>query len=132
MFYNEDEVYEHIKCPHCKLKYQDPRIVDCGASFCLSCIDFLVKIDEDGFNCPACTGFHLKPTNGYLKNVNLAKLCGINATEVSRGPLAESFKAVLDEIKSKLDKLDSDNKLGVDKIREHCDKLRNDVQLHTE
>ena len=132
MFYNEDEVYEHIKCPYCKLKYQDPRIVDCGASFCMSCIDLLIKIDEDGFNCPACTKFHLKPANGFLKNVNLAKLCDINATVVSRGPLVESFKTVLDEIKSKLDELNSNNKLGVDKIRDYCDKLRNDVQLHAE
>ena len=75
MLYEEKEIIELIKCPYCKNKYTDPRIVECSSSFCMPCIDLLKKKGQNGFKCPECDDFHEMPQKGYIKNSNLAKLC---------------------------------------------------------
>ena len=107
MFYEEKEIDELIICPYCKNKYKDPRFIECSASFCMPCIELLIKDGENGFKCPICDDFHEKPNNGYFINANLAKLCEIKANEVSRGTLADSLKARLDEIRQNLDQPNS-------------------------
>jgi hypothetical protein len=98
----------------------------------MSCIELLTLNDENGFKCSVCDDFHEKPQKGYLKNANLAKLCAMKANEATLSPLAETLRVQLGEMKLNLDKLDKDNKLGADKIKEHCDGLRNEVQLSSE
>ena len=132
MFYEEAEISELVICPYCKNKYDDPRIIECGTSFCMPCIEFLTKGDTNGFQCPVCKEFHQQPQNGYLKNTTLAKLCEKKANKVSRSPLADALDAQLDELKQNMDKLAKENDLGSDKIKEYCDGLRNEVQLHLE
>jgi hypothetical protein len=51
---------------------------------------------------------------------------------VYRSPLADAFEAQLNEIKLNMDKLAKENDQGVDKIKNYCDNLRNEVQLHLE
>jgi hypothetical protein len=87
---------------------------------------------EWDFKCPACHEFHEKPKKGAFKNTILDKLCDKQANKVSRGSLADAFEAQLDELKSNMDKLALENDLGVDKIKDYCDGLRNEVQLHLE
>ena len=132
MFYEEHEINEIKLCPYCLNNYNDPRLVDCGASFCLQCIELLLARNETGLQCPECGDFHEQPKKGYLKNTNLAKLCEKKANRVYRSPLGKAFEAQLDELKSNMDKLALENDLGVDKIKEYCDGLRNEVQLHLE
>ena len=130
MFYEEAEISVLVICPYCQNKYDDPRIIECGTSFCMPCIEFLTKSGTNGFHCPACKDFHQQPQNGYLKNTTLAKLCEKKTNKVSRSPLADAFEAQLDELKSNMDKLAKENDLGAEKIKEYCDNLRNEVQLH--
>ena len=132
MFYEEKEISELILCPYCKNKYNDPRIVECSSSFCMPCIEFLTKNDENGFKCPVCDDFHETPKKGYLKNPNLAKLCDKKAVEVSRSKQAEDFKRKLGNFKQNLDKLANKNKPSIEIIKEYCDNLRNEVQLSSE
>ena len=132
MFYQENQINELITCPYCKNKYNDPRVMECGASFCMSCIDLLKKEAEQGFECPECEEFHQEPLKGYFKNLNLAKICEKKAAEVSRGTQAHTLSSQLSEIQLNLDKLVLDFGLGVDIIKNYCDTLRNEVQLTTE
>ena len=132
MFYGETEIQELVICPYCKNKYHDPRIIECGTSFCMPCIEFLTKSDTNGFQCPVCDEFHEQPKKGYPKNTNLAKLCDKRANKVSRSPLADALNTQLDELKQSMDKLAHENDLSEDKIKEYCDGLRNEVQLHLE
>ena len=136
MFYEENEINQLTQCPHCALKYQDPRIIDCGASLCLSCIDSLSTSvhANSGFHCPACKHHHpsRQPPNGYPKNISLAKMCQLNAYELSRGPLAHALKSSLAEIKSQLDQLRIESDLGVDKIKHVCQQLKDEAQLSSE
>ena len=132
MFYEENEISELLRCPYCKNKYHDPRLIECGSSFCMPCIELLTKSDTNGFQCPVCDEFHEQPKKSYLKNTNLAKLCEKRANKVSRSPLADTFEGQLDELKSNMNKLAKENDKGADKIEEHCDELKNEVQLHLE
>ena len=132
MFYVETEISEIVICPYCVNKYDDPRNVSCGNSFCMPCIEFLTKEESNGFQCPVCDEFHKRPKKGFSKNLNLAKLCEKKANKVSRSSLADSFEVQLNEIKLNVNKLAKENELGVDKIKDYCDGLRNEVQLHLE
>ena len=132
MFYQENQINELITCPYCKNKYNDPRVMECGASFCMSCIDLLKKEAEQGFECPECDEFHQEPPKGFFKNLNLAKICEKKAAEVSRGTQAHTVSSQLGEIQLKLDKLVLDFELGVNIIKDFCNRLRNEVKLTTE
>ena len=132
MFYEENEIKALVTCPYCQNKYNDPRFIECGTTFCMECIELLTKTNENGFQCPECGVFHLKPANGYFKNNHLAKLCEKKASFVSRGSISDTLRAQLDKLKLNLDKLNTDNKLGADKIEEYCLGLRNEVQLSSE
>ena len=92
MFYEENQLNEHLICPYCKNKYSDPRFIECGVSFCHSCIELLISSDDHGFKCPICDDFHETPKKGYAKNLNLLKLCEMKANEVSRSPLAQTLQ----------------------------------------
>ena len=48
---------------------------------------------------------------------------------MSRGLIGDTLRVQLDELKLNLDKLNTDNKLGADKIKDYCLGLRNEVQL---
>jgi hypothetical protein len=98
----------------------------------MPCIEFLTKSDTNGFQCPVCDEFHEQPKKGFSKNISLAKLCEKKANKVSRSTIAKAFEAQLDELKLNMDKLAKENDLGEDKIKEYCDGLRNEVQLHLE
>lgn len=132
LFFEENQINELIICPYCKNKYDDPRIVNCGASFCHQCIELLIKDDKNSFLCPVCQVVHVKQLDEYFKNTNLAKLCDKQANEVSRGSLANTLSSGLGKLKQKLDKLSIESKLGADRIKEHCDGVRNEVQLCSE
>ena len=132
MFYQENQINEVTRCLYCKYKLNDPRFIECGTSLCIQCIELLTNKCANGFKCPICKDFHEKPKKGFPKIANLSKLCDMKPSEISRGPLADTLKAQLDEIKLKLDQLDKDNKLGADKIKEYYDELRNEVQLSSE
>ena len=132
MFYEEKEITELILCPYCKNKYTDPRIVECSSCFCMPCIELLTNNGEKGFKCPECDDFHEMPQKGYIKNPKLAKLCDKQAAAVSRGSLASSLALQIHDLKQNLDELANKNKLCIERIKEHCDKLRNEVQLSSE
>ena len=132
LFYEADEINEQLICPYCHKSYNDPRLVECGASFCMSCIDSLVKEEGNGFDCPVCDEYHIIPKKGCFKNLNLGKICEKKAAGVSRGPQADSLSHQLDELKLKLDDFTSEHSFSEDKINEYCNKLRNEVQLSTD
>ena len=132
MFYKENDISEHLKCPYCKNKYKDPRIVECSTSFCMLCIEILTKEGENGFKCPVCESFHEIPPKGYLKNFNLDQISDKKANPLSRGSPAASLKTQLDEFKLKLDVLVNEEELGIVKLKDYCDSLRNEVQLASE
>ena len=132
MFYQESEINEHLTCPKCKNKFNDPRLIDCGGSLCKACIDLLIIDDESRFKCPICEELHEISTNGFLKNERIAKFCDLKAKEVSRTPEIDSLRAQLDELKRSSDEFSNMIDFSGAKIKEHCKDLRAKVRLSKE
>ena len=61
MFYEEQQIDEMLKCGHCKLKFDDPRMLPCGQTICNSCLETIlasVKKENNCFKCPLCKEIH--------------------------------------------------------------------------
>jgi hypothetical protein len=132
MFYKEDDIKSIIICPACKIKYEDPRVLECGCSMCFTCISSFIIKEKNGINCPVCHNFHETPKNGFIKNNQLADLTIKTPNNVYRGRQTEDFKKTLDEILKRLNDLDQDIKLGHDNVKKYCLNLKSEVQLATE
>ena len=131
MFYEQDKVNELVLCPYCKNKYNDPRIVKCSSSFCMSCIQLFANNDKNGFKCPVCNDLHKITRKECIKNSNLAKLCDMQANEVSRGSLADTLNFQINDIKLNLDEFSNKNSLRVEKRKENRCNLRNEVKIRS-
>lgn len=131
MFYQEKEIIEHLTCPFCKNRYNDPRILPCSLSICYDCIQ-LLAINQNGTLKCVCSNIHQIPPEGFLPNTGLAKLAEKIPNEVYRSEEVETFKLSLSGISQKLNCFKKDLNLGKDKITEYCNAIKNEVQLKTE
>ena len=131
MFYEEKEISEFLKCPQCKCMFVDPRLLDCGESMCNDCIHLNLDTEKNGLVC-ICGRFHAMPENGFNKNQRLAKLVEIKPSEVSRSLITNEFKLLLNKIRELTHNVEVYLQSGKDKIREHCDLIRCDVDLISE
>ena len=131
MFYQENEINEIIKCPCCKIRYNDPRLLPCSLSMCFSCIQLLTNSEANTLKC-VCNNIHSIPSDGFLQNAGLARLAEKVPNEVFRSEEVEQLKTNLSEIKQKFDSLKSDMNIGKDKITEYCNSVKNEIQLKTE
>ena len=131
MFYEEKEINELVKCPYCKNKYNDPRILPCGLSMCYDCIQLKANHENKTVSC-LCNQTHEIELNELIRNIGLAKISEKKANEVYRGAKVEELKQNLKTIKEKMDTFNNDVNIGRDKIIEYCNHVKNDVQLKTE
>jgi hypothetical protein len=129
-FYSADEIDRLLICSKCENKYDDPRTLPCGKSFCNSCIKDLADTKREYINCLTCGKRHDIPIDdGFPPNLDMAQLISIKADEVTRSEVVEEFKLVTALIKENSDKLKLNLQIGETTIRNHCDKVRDEVQL---
>ena len=131
MFYEEKEISSYLICKYCNSKYNDPRILPCGYSLCYACIEVLVDQNLNGLNCTFCKQFH-SSKNGFQKNINLAELTEVKPSEIYRSKKVEDLENKLKTLNQKIEELNGNQKYGLDKIKEYCEKIRCDIQLETE
>jgi hypothetical protein len=132
MFYQADKIDSILICDVCDNKIIDPRIFPCGKSVCHRCVDILADTDKKKIKCQNCAKTHEIPDEGFPKNLALQKLLEIETKEVSRSNQIEEFKKFLDILDKTKQAIESTMESGDAKIRDHCDKVRNDMQLAIE
>ena len=140
MFYEENQINSKLKCPKCKSRFQDPRILPCGETVCHLCIVELVRLastpttDKTGeFMCIFCTHMHKKPSpEGFISCKFLNSLMSEKPSEIYCGKNLEKLKTNLNIINTKIDKMNNDLKHGVDIIKAYCAKLRKEVKSSKE
>ena len=64
----------NLSCSICLEQYKDPKLLPCGHTFCLLCLEKIIKQSHDGpqlglslnrlVRCPDCRSEHCLPTNG--------------------------------------------------------------------
>ena len=139
MFYDKEEVDELLKCPKCHERFVEPCVMPCGHSICRGCVSYSPEERTRRVKCPVCADVHVLPDNnnncgggGFLVNKLLLTLLEKKPCEVYRNETVESFKSMLGEIKLMTTNLVEMMNRSEEKIREHCEYVRNDVQIATE
>lgn len=157
MYFKEEDIIEELICPNCQLKFINPRILPCGKTCCQACIQEFMEDDGiTGFKCSFCETYHCAPTGSFLCNQVVANLIKKSPFKVSRGENCNKLNESLQKILSKCINLEEMNKRfdpsvdnyqesfsflinfcfqcsrPIEIVREHCSKLRNQVDLDTE
>jgi hypothetical protein len=132
MFYQADQIDSILICIVCDEKMVDPCILPCGKSVCHRCVDILTDTDRKRIKCQNCAKIHEIPDDGFPKNLSLQELLEFEAKEVFRSNHIEELKKILDTLNGTKQAIESTLECGDGKIRDHCDKVRNDMQLAIE
>ena len=131
MFYQASQLDSLLTCTFCDQKFNDPRVLPCGKSFCKCCIDVLVT--QKQIKCNHCSQTHQVPDgDGFPPNIELAKMLDLKSSHVCHSKLFQTFKDMLDSVRAKAGQLELGLKIGDAQIRDYCDKVRNDAQLAIE
>jgi hypothetical protein len=134
MFCRKEEVDQVLRCGICSQIYVDPRVLPCSESACNICIQKLIESNpKKEFDCNFCHNKH-KPLDkeGFPLNGALIKLSKVKADNVYRNAQVEELNVKLVEIKSKCEEFKLSLESGVNQVREHCIRLRNQVHLETD
>ena len=131
MFFEVNKIDDVISCRKCSEKLDEPRILPCGDAVCSRCV-LAIHVSNTQFACILCEKKHIMPHEGLPISKNLLELIELKPTEVYRSRCVEELKESLNEIQKKTNLIVSCITNGVDKIKEECIELRNQVQLATE
>jgi hypothetical protein len=132
MFYQADKIDSILICNVCENKMVDSRLLPCGKSVCHRCVDILADTGKKRIKCENCSKIHEIPEDGFPNNIALKKLLEFEAKEVSQSNQIEEFKELLDNLNATKQIIQSTLECGDATIRDHCDKVRNDMQLAIE
>jgi hypothetical protein len=136
MFFQEDKINDLLKCQQCNKRLVEPRTLPCGNWICVHCLEALTAeqaIDSTfKLKCCHCSKEHQTPEEGFPITKNLEKLLAIRPEEIFRSKLVEEFNSPLKSIKNNIDTLESNLDNGIEKIRDRCTLLRNQIQLKAE
>jgi hypothetical protein len=134
MFYRKEDVDEAIICGICTNIYKDPRFLPCSESACHECIQSAIQNHPNKeFDCNFCHSKHTPSgKDGFPLNGALMKLMKAKADSVDRGARIKQLTDKLVETKDKCDEFRFNLENGVDQVREHCIRLRNQVHLETD
>jgi hypothetical protein len=129
MFYQAEKIDSILICKICENKMVDPRILPCGMSVCHRCVDLIADTDKKRIKCQNCAKTHEIPKEGFCINQLAKEMLKCEAKEVLQSNHIEEFKKFLDTLNSTKESIESTLECGDGKIRDHCDKVRNDMQL---
>jgi uncharacterized protein YoxC len=132
MFYQAEKIDSILICKICENKMVDPRLLPCGKSVCHRCVDILADTDKKRIKCENCAKIHEIPEEGFPKILALQELLECEAKEVSHPYPIRRFRKLLDILNASKESIKSTLECGDAKIRDHCDKVRNDMQLAIE
>jgi hypothetical protein len=132
MFFQADAINSILICKICDNKMVDPRLLPCGMSVCHRCVDILADTDKNRIKCQNCGKIHEIPDGGFYINQLAQEMLKFEAKEVLQSNQIEEFKTLLDTLNVTKQSIQSTLESGDAKIRDHCDKARNDMQLAIE
>jgi hypothetical protein len=132
MFYQADKIESILICVVCDNKMVDPRLLPCGKSVCHRCVDAIADTDKKRIKCEHCAKIHEIPDEGFTINQIAKEMLNFEAKEVFHPNHIEEFKKVLNNLNAAKQAIESTLECGDATIRDHCDKVRNDMQLAIE
>ena len=146
MFYELDDIEELLKCPRCEHAFDAPFMLPCGQYMCGHCLSEAIRsaaaaasaetqpTNGSGIQCCFCYEFHAAPmANGTFPISQLvSRLISKRPNTVYRSKQVDTLQASLSELRSLGEKLERIATRPDETIREHCDTIRNEVQIAVE
>jgi len=131
MFFDPNQVNNLLNCKNCNERLDEPRLLPCGDNICSACAQS-IKLNGKQYDCLVCSNKHKMPKSGLPKIKAIAEMLSFKTINISRGKAFDSLKINLNDLfnKSNIFK----HRLGHrdDYVKEHCNEIRNKVQLATE
>jgi hypothetical protein len=131
MFLDLNQVNNLLNCKNCNERLDEPRLLPCGDNICSACAQS-IKLNGKQYDCLVCSNKHKMPKSGLHLNKVLVQMLSFKSIDISRGKAFNSLQVTLHDlfIKSNILK----HRLGHrdDYVKEHCNEIRNKVQLATE
>ena len=132
MFYDKDEIDELLKCPDCREIFVEPHMLPCGHHMCDTCIRASTDGQTSSFLCKMCGDGHPVPRDGFPVSKVMLQLLEKKPREVYRSNSVERLKSLLGDIKETRTSLAFKFNRPAEQIREHCDSVRNELQIKLE
>lgn len=98
-----DEYEEVLTCKLCNKTYDDPIRLPCNSSICSNHVEIDAK--DGQFYCKLCNEFHLVPSLGFSKNVELKLLVKMRETHIPKESAIGGNNLRAQELCSQLDQL---------------------------
>lgn len=127
-----DALIEDLKCPECEKEFGIPQILTCGKVICSECLTKVLdqNIDDlDQFKCVCCNDLHKIPANGFPVCEPLMRILKKTSKIVACNEREIEMKATFNELGTLLNEIENIFRNGANLIKEHCDKMRNDINL---
>jgi len=132
MYYNKNEVNNILTCKYCEGRLEEPKLLPCGKSICSLCV-LTIKLNASSeYDCSACNKKHEMSKNGLPVNEALVEMLSLQAIQVVKSQEYESLQEILIDIQKKRNLLNLCLNNSQDCIIEHCNELRDQVQLAKE
>ena len=135
MFFEENQISEHLKCTYCNEIYDKPVTLPCGKVICQYHMDEIGRsLSTSTFECPQCKKIHDYPSNGRFPVNELAlALLKITPHEIVQSKIIKEFKTNLEKCKKKSNEIKqmivND---GIDFVFDYCQQLRLDLDIAIE
>ena len=136
ILYGEYSVSIFNKCPLCKNKLKEVKILPCSV-YCANCVKELTNNADETtkeFECKAGRRIHIIPEDSFMKWNALEELSSslLPLEDVYRRESIETLKNNLKEIDKQINEMNFSLNNSSDRVKEFCLKLRNEVTLETE
>jgi len=126
--FSTESVLNLLHCTFCKSSFKDPRLLNCGHTFCLQCLISMNRYST--VRCLKCNCLQTIPSShmeSLPKNLFVNEIQCIKTVEIDRGAAYKDTLKTLEELKTKL--LDFSDKLdqSEDKLISACDVKKREV-----
>lgn len=133
MFYEQHEIIKELVCPRCHQMFVDPRILPCGETICIYCIHELTSTINI-LDCFFCKEKHKASDDktGFIQNKFMNQIMSKKPRFIYQGKTIEEFRKSLEKLMKITNHLESNMKNSETTVIEHCDKVRNQIDLCAE
>jgi hypothetical protein len=134
MFYKQTDIEDKLKCSMCNERLDLAKCLPCMEHVCTICEKSIyTKNDANNkFKCPVYEHSHEKPEIELPVNKLIQLILDCIPVEIDRGDAFRAAKDNLVILKNSMRHLEDKFRNATKLIKNHCDFLRNDVELTTE